>query len=74
MVKRLRLVALIMSRVVSVLGCVRLFSVWANTPGTSDTSKKKTGTGAKQDFEDIDPRLKLHNHKTTVIWFLPERV
>ena len=38
--------------------------------------KKKTGTSAKQDFEDIDPCLKLHNHKTTVtvIRFLPERV
>ena len=56
-------------------------AIWANTPGASDTSKKKkkkkkkqTGTSAKQDFEDIDPRLKLHNHNTTVIRFLPERV
>ena len=64
MLKRLRLVALIMSRVISVLGCVRLFfltkSIWADTLGTSDTSKKiKKGTGAKKDFEDIDLRLKL---------------
>ena len=77
MVKRLRLVALIMSRVVSVLGCVRLFFFEVSQFGLIRRAflipqKKKTGTGAKQDFKDIDPCLKLHNHKTTVIRFLLE--